>query len=62
MSAVGSFYDVLQLENGSLGGGGRCHRPRGPGRLLMALTVTLLRAEARRMESPSGCCRRSTGS
>ena len=55
MSAVGGdFYDVLQLENGSLAVAVGDVTGHGvPAALLMALTVTLLRAEARRIESPS---------
>ena len=55
MSAVGGdFYDVLQLENGSLAVAVGDVTGHGvPAALLMALTVTLLRAEARRLDSPS---------
>jgi len=55
MSAVGGdFYDVLQLENGSLAVAVGDVTGHGvPAALLMALTVTLLRAEARRLDSPA---------
>ena len=55
MSAVGGdFYDVLQLENGSVAVAVGDVTGHGvPAALLMALTVTLLRAEARRLDSPS---------
>ena len=55
MSAVGGdFYDVLALEDGSLGVAVGDVTGHGvPAALLMSLTVTLLRSEARRSGSPA---------
>ena len=55
MSAVGGdFYDVLALEDGALGVAVGDVTGHGvPAALLMSLTVTLLRSEARRTDSPA---------
>jgi serine phosphatase RsbU (regulator of sigma subunit) len=55
MSAVGGdFYDVLQLEDGSIGVAMGDVTGHGvPAALLMSLTVTLLRSEAHRTDSPT---------